>query len=30
MNILDIQLVAEKVLGLTPQQVDERIENAED
>ncbi|AWX99534.1 hypothetical protein A8139_05645 [Marinomonas primoryensis] len=30
MDILDIQLVAEKALGLTEQQVDELIENGED
>lgn len=30
MDILDIQLIAEKALGLTPAQVDELIENGED
>mgnify|MGYP003626389725 CR=1 FL=1 len=30
MDILDIQLVAEKALGLTEQQVDDLIENGED
>lgn len=30
MDILDIQLVAEKALGLTSAQVDELIENGED